>query len=367
LAGDQAGASADDVAALTTLNEAKAQLKAARHNRVLTVRANEAAINKATADLSKAEKQLASDRAAKKDDQTIAVDEATLSAAQQAVDTAQLDVTAASNQSASSVTSAQLAVDDASDLYDTRTESAPSSQIAGDRAAVATASNAAATAATTLAGTRIAAPADGVVTAVNISSGTNAPGGDAIQLQAGGMQASAQFSETDLPNLALDQPATVRVSALGLNLTGKVTEIQPVASTSGSSSVVTYDVVVSLTNPSGQVRSGMSAGVSVATASATNVIAVPAIALSGGNGNYTVRVMTASGQVEVRPVEVGLVTSSLAEIKSGLNEGEQVVTGTTTPRQNTTTGGNGGFGTFPGGGGGGGGGRNFQPGGGRLP
>jgi hypothetical protein len=206
-----------------------------------------------------------------------------------------------------------------------------------------------------------------VVTAVNISSGTNAPGGDAIQLQAGGMQASAQFSETDLPNLALDQPATVRVSALGLNLTGKVTEIQPVASTSGSSSVVTYDVVVSLTNPSGQVRSGMSASVSVATASATNVIAVPAIALSGGNGNYTVRVMTASGQVEVRPVEVGLVTSSLAEIKSGLNEGEQVVTGTTTPRQNTTTGGNGGFGTFPGGGGGGGGGRNFQPGGGRLP
>ena len=98
-----------------------------------------------------------------------------------------------------------------------------------------------------------------------------------------------------------------------------------------------------------------------------NVIAVPTIALVGSNGSYEVRVLDANGQVQLRPVTVGLTTSTLAEIKSGLSEGDQVVTGTATARQNTTTTGGGGIGAFPVGGGGAGGGRNFRPGGGTQP
>jgi multidrug efflux pump subunit AcrA (membrane-fusion protein) len=366
LAGDQAGATAaDDAAALNSLNQAKAQLTAARANRLLSARQSQASIARAQSALSSAQKQLASDKGAKKDPPTIAVDEATLAAAQQALDTAQLDATASVNQSTSSVNSAQLDITAAEDAYNTRTERAPSAQIAGDRGGVANASSSAASAAATLAGARIAAPADGVVVAVNVSPGIDAPSGDAIQLQAGGMQVTAEFSESDLPTLAVNQPATVTVTALGLNLTGKVAQILPVASTSGNSSVVTYAVVISLSDAPSQVKAGMSASVSVATATATNVIAVPAIALSGANGNYSVRVLTASGQVEVRQVEVGLTTSSLAEIKSGLNAGEEVVTGSATARQNTTTGtGAGGFGAFPVGGGGG---RNNRPGGATQP
>ena len=77
--------------------------------------------------------------------------------------------------------------------------------------------------------------------------------------------------------------------------------------------------------------------------------------------------LDANGQVQLRPVTVGLTTSTLAEIKSGLSEGDQVVTGTATARQNTTTTGGGGIGAFPVGGGGAGGGRNFRPGGGTQP
>jgi multidrug efflux pump subunit AcrA (membrane-fusion protein) len=145
----------------------------------------------------------------------------------------------------------------------------------------------------------------------------------------------------------------VTVSAAGATVPGTVVAIAPTASTSGgSSSVVTYDVTIALTNPPTQVKPGMSADVSVTTAAASDVVAVPSVALSGSAASgYTVGVLAADGSVAQRAVEVGLVTSTWAEIRSGLSEGDRVVTGTATARQSTT--GNGGFGVgIPGGGGG---------------
>jgi multidrug efflux pump subunit AcrA (membrane-fusion protein) len=92
----------------------------------------------------------------------------------------------------------------------------------------------------------------------------------------------------------------------------------------------------------------MSADISIVAASATNVLSIPSRALSGSAGAYTVRVVAADGSVSVRDVQVGLVTSSLAEITSGLQPGERVVTGTSSTQNSTTTVGGG---AFPGGGG----------------
>jgi multidrug efflux pump subunit AcrA (membrane-fusion protein) len=101
---------------------------------------------------------------------------------------------------------------------------------------------------------------------------------------------------------------------------------------------VSYGIVVTLaTAPKGAVP-GMSAEIAVTTASATNVLAVPAIALSTvTDGTYTVRVLDASGQPTSVAVEVGLITTSLAEIKSGLSEGTAVVTGTASSRTSSGT------------------------------
>jgi macrolide-specific efflux system membrane fusion protein len=216
---------------------------------------------------------------------------------------------------------------------------------------------------------KLTAPSAGTITAVNIAAGVMAPSGSAIQMEVSPLEVTADFAESDLPALAVGQPATVTISAVNRTLNGEVTQITPVASSSGSSNVVTYAVTVSLENAPSDVRSGMSADVSVATATASNVIAVPSIALNGANGNYSVRVLTADGQVENRAVDVGLMTSSLAEIRSGLNAGEQVVTGTVSARQSTTSTGFGpGLGgTFQGGGRGGQGGQNQGQGGVRVP
>jgi macrolide-specific efflux system membrane fusion protein len=113
---------------------------------------------------------------------------------------------------------------------------------------------------------------------------------------------------------------------------------------------VSYGIVVSLDEPPAGTASGMSTQVSVTTASATNVVAVPAIALVQANGGYAVRVVDSSGAVQLVPVTVGLVTTSYAEIKSGIDVGQAVVVGTSSSRQGTTTTNNGGFGGLGGGG-----------------
>ena len=109
----------------------------------------------------------------------------------------------------------------------------------------------------------------------------------------------------------------------------------------------------------------MTASVSVTISQVKDVLAVPAIALVSGSSGYTVRVMGSDGLVTSQAVTVGLVTSTLAEVKSGLTDGQNVVIGVSTSRTSTGATQNGGLGGGLGGalGGGGGG---FRPNGGQV-
>jgi len=198
----------------------------------------------------------------------------------------------------------------------------------------------------------LVAPADGVVTAVSIAVGSNAPAGDAIQLAADPLEVKTSVVESDISSISLGQTASVTVAALGGNpIVGTVASIAPTGSSSGNSGVVSFDVAITLVDAPAGLRSGMTADVTITTASATGVLAIPARALQGTTGAYRVRVLAADGTVSVRDVTVGLITSSLAEIKSGLQAGDTVITGTSSS-QNSVNGSNGGGRVFgPGGGG----------------
>jgi macrolide-specific efflux system membrane fusion protein len=213
----------------------------------------------------------------------------------------------------------------------------------------------------------IVAPADGTVVAVAAVAGADISSGPAIQLSSGPLQATADFTESDLPSLKVGQPARVTIDAVGATLDGTVAAIAPSAASS-SGSVVTYAVTIDLTSPPPTSRPGMSAKASVIIAQASNVVAVPAVALGGSALGYTVLVIGPDGTAQSRDVTVGLVTSTQAEVKTGLQPGETVVIGTTAAQTTTTTGG-GGLG-LPGGGfqrNGGGNGGNRGNGGGTQP
>jgi len=209
----------------------------------------------------------------------------------------------------------------------------------------------------------IKAPIAGIVTTVNITKGLTAPSGDAIVIDADSFDITANVVESDVAKMAVGQAADVSIAAVGADLTGVVKSIAPTATGNTTGDVVNYAVTVSLQNPPAAVRAGMTADVTITIASANNVLTVPAAALRGTTGNYSVLVMGADGTPVAQGVEVGLVTNSTAEIKSGLTEGQQVVTGVANAQTGTPTVTNGGFGgggiAIPGGGfGGGGGGRN---------
>ncbi|MBQ9579504.1 MAG: efflux RND transporter periplasmic adaptor subunit [Ottowia sp.] len=101
---------------------------------------------------------------------------------------------------------------------------------------------------------------------------------------------------------------------------------------SAASTAVYYNGLLSVPNPEHELRIQMTAQVTLVLASARDVLMIPAGALGrkGKDGQYTVRV--ASGEkgkekIERRPVEVGLNNRVHVEIKSGLQEGEQVIVG----------------------------------------
>jgi macrolide-specific efflux system membrane fusion protein len=189
------------------------------------------------------------------------------------------------------------------------------------------------------------APIAGVVTAVAIATGADAPAGAAITIAARTLVVETSVVESDVSSIKLDQAASVTVNAIDQTIDGTVTEIAPSAETGGSSGVVSFAITVQLSQAPQQLRPGMSADVTIVTASASGVLTIPSRALSGTGGSYAVRLVGADGSVQTRSVSVGLVTDSLAEIKSGLAAGDAVVTGTSS----TSTLGTGGTGTGRGG------------------
>jgi RND family efflux transporter MFP subunit len=276
------------------------------------------------------------------------------------------DILAAKN----SLTSAHLQLDAAQTAFDDATGD---TAIRQTRISLLNATNAYAQARQSLsdlqktaARSSLAAPAAGIVTAVNVTPGADAPSGAAITIDAATYQVTANVVETDVASVHQGQGAAVSIPAIGTDLTGTVASIAPTAvSSSSSSSVVSYAVTIDLAAPPATLRSGMTADVTVTTASATGVLAVPAAAIRGTNGSYTVLVLV-DGAPQARPVTVGLMTSALVEVKSGLSAGDVVVTGTSSQQRSTTgtgfgpggggfvQGGGGGGGRFNGGGGGGG-------------
>ncbi|MEU8279351.1 efflux RND transporter periplasmic adaptor subunit [Microbispora bryophytorum] len=234
-----------------------------------------------------------------------------------------------------------------------------------------------------VAGTVIKAPFAGVVTAVNgaVGGSSGASGGSGGSSKGGQAQSQSgsagsggtggaggfieiadpahlrivgNFTEADVSRIKVGQAATVSFDALtGVTAAGKVTVVDPQPQTNNN--VVQYAATISLTGVPSTVRLGQTATVQVTVGKADDVLTVASSAVTTAGGQTTVTVLENGRQV-VKRVEVGLKGDITTEIKSGLQEGDQVVR----PQASTTggggiqfPGGGGGFGRGFGGGGGG--------------
>jgi HlyD family secretion protein len=219
------------------------------------------------------------------------------------------------------------------------------------------------------------APFDGVVTYVPVREGEtvvlgiqNTPGSTLMTLaDMSVITAEVHVDETDIINVKLGQPAEVTVDAMpGKTFKGEVTQIGDNAivrssglatsqSTSSNQEAKDFKVVVTLKDPSDNMRPGLSATAKITTGTSSNALtipiqaltirdksdleqqnkktpkaqpdAVPAAAAAKKKEEVQGVFVVNNKKVEFRQVETGIAGATDIEIKKGLQDGDEIITG----------------------------------------
>ena len=197
--------------------------------------------------------------------------------------------------------------------------------------------------------TRIYAPMAGTVVALNARQGQTLVSSQQAPVilriaDLRTMTVWAQVSEADVPRITVGMP--VYFNTLGLpnrRWEGKVRQVLPTPE--AVNNVVLYNVLFDVANADATLKPQMSTQVFFRVASVDKALTIPDAALQsvakaiktkerseprakarGEEKAYVVRVLRA-GQVEERPVSIGLQTRMQAQVLSGLAAGEEVIVG----------------------------------------
>jgi HlyD family secretion protein len=141
------------------------------------------------------------------------------------------------------------------------------------------------------------------------------------------MLVEASVSEAEVHRVSAGQAAIVRVEAFpDLKLTGTVTRVGALASASAARPFddKRFDLIITLDPTTAELRPEMSIRADVIVGGRQDVLLVPVTALFNKDGHQVVYLSTFSG-AEVRPVEVGQSNDRLAEVTSGVREGDRVL------------------------------------------
>jgi HlyD family secretion protein len=212
------------------------------------------------------------------------------------------------------------------------------------------------------------APFDGIVTNLPVREGEtvvvgiqNAEGSTLMTLaDMSVITAEVKVDETDIVNIQIGQPADVTVDALpGRVFKGHVTLVGDQAllrstgvatsqSTTGTEEAKDFKVIVTLDNPSNELRPGLSTTAKITTARKSNVLSLPIQALTmhnsdddkgkggvqatGSKGASVQGVFVINkdnGKLRARfvPVTTGITGATDIEVLGGLTEGQEIVTG----------------------------------------
>jgi len=181
--------------------------------------------------------------------------------------------------------------------------------------------------------TNVTAPLDGVVvwryadTGALIQSGTNSNSQDLpiVRLaQSGLLRLRIPVPEDDVQYVHAGDSLEVRVDAINRSFTGKIVRF----TRDVNFETRTMETEVDVENRNLSIDPGMYANTLLQLAHVRNVVTIPVEALVRNQGGQTaVYALDHDGHVQIRNVVVGLEGSKLAEIKSGIHPGDQVIMG----------------------------------------
>lgn len=184
--------------------------------------------------------------------------------------------------------------------------------------------------------TTVVAPIDGIVLSRDVEVGDAVSsilvmGSSATLVMTLGdtseVYVKGKVDESDIGKVYLGQPARIRVESFkDKSFEGKVTKISPMGVE--KENVTTFEVRVSITNPSGELKAMMTANAEMILEEHKGVLNIPESALIYDQSkSASVEVPDPSvkeGKKKIA-VKAGISNGAKTEILSGLNEGQQVV------------------------------------------
>ena len=192
-----------------------------------------------------------------------------------------------------------------------------------------------------LARTRIVAPSDGTIVALLVDEGQTVNASSSIPTivkiaDLDTMVIKAEISEADVVRVEAGQ--RVYFTILGepdVKIDATLREVEPAptsisSDTASSDSAVYYNGLFDVPNPDHKLRISMTAQVTIVLDEVEDALVLSSglVSRKDAQGNTIVAVYDPASQtIEPRRIEVGLNNNVMAEITSGLSEGEQVVSG----------------------------------------
>lgn len=228
---------------------------------------------------------------------------------------------------------AQLATDESTSKID-------SNKVPSDEESVANATTELTDANTAISNQTISSPIGGLVTSVDSANGNSGQSGKSALTvtDMSTMKVKVAVDELDISSVAVGQKATIKFDALtSKSFTGTVESVAQAGTSTNNTT--TYDVVVSVSNPSG-IRLGMNANVTIAVQSKANAIVIPEEALVESNSKKYVRVQDTtssySGQTnstssntesnsKLVEITTGIETEDYIEVTKGVTVGQAIL------------------------------------------
>lgn len=170
------------------------------------------------------------------------------------------------------------------------------------------------------------APISGTVIALNVTEGEEVTDNQSNLVTISclnTLQVTIPVDELDILKVKTGQSARITSDAIeGKTFTAEVTEIAGEGTV--TSGVSTFDVLLLLDDP-GELKAGMNVNAEILITSKKDVLLLPLEAITDRGNKKFVKLQSSDGTEKLTEVKVGLSTSTMAEITSGLQEGDKVV------------------------------------------
>ncbi len=173
----------------------------------------------------------------------------------------------------------------------------------------------------------ITAPMNGIVAALRSEIGDEVSSREYIGslYTVDDMQMWSQVDDIDVVYVQQGAPVKVTVDAVqGETFNGEVTAVETMGSQVNG--ISKFGVVIKVEGGA-KIRPGMQGRAFIDGGSAEDVLLVPIEAIFEEEGKSMVEILNADGTTKVVPVQLGLMNDRIAEVKSGVEEGELVITG----------------------------------------